>query len=34
MQNGHGKFRQMSVYVPAKPWKSFALCVIPYITLC
>ncbi|CAK9804715.1 hypothetical protein ANTQUA_LOCUS4205 [Anthophora quadrimaculata] len=23
MQNGHGKFRQKSAYVPAKPWRPF-----------
>jgi len=33
MQNGHGKFRQTSAYVHAKPWRPFARCVIPQITL-
>ena len=29
MENGHGKFRQKSAYMPAKPWRPFARCVIP-----
>lgn len=33
MQNGHGKFRQKSAYVPAKPWRPITRYAIPYITL-